>query len=161
MSAWKQTTFSPCRTYRYTLVRILDPLLTEASPPVVSIGLNPSLANEHRSDPTITRELAFARSLNACALLKANLYALVSPYPKDLLTHPDPVGPNNDDVLRAIPAGAIVVCSWGAHKMAKRRAEAVLELLRGRDLRCFGRTKDGFPRHPLYLPNPLTLEAFA
>ncbi|MCB9902553.1 MAG: DUF1643 domain-containing protein, partial [Planctomycetes bacterium] len=42
-------TFSPCRTYRYSLTRIWD----DAAPVCGFILLNPSTADETRNDPTI------------------------------------------------------------------------------------------------------------
>jgi len=53
-----------------------------------------------------------------------------------------------------------VVCAWGAvpsrHPAFSARAWEVRDRLvmvdGGRLLWCFGRTKDGWPKHPLFLP---------
>lgn len=125
--------------------------------------LNASTANGEEDDPTIRRCIGFARQWGCGALDAVNLYALVSPDPKVLLTHPDPVGPLNDWTIGRVvadPRCAIIVVAWGAFPAARKRERAVLELLRSsqqilcrQDLpvECLGHTKAGAPRHPLYL----------
>lgn len=49
---------------------------------------------------------------------------------------------------------SIIVAAWGVHGGLLGRAEAVVRMLhaRGQKLHCLGETKDGHPRHPLYVP---------
>jgi hypothetical protein len=67
--------------------------------------------------------------------------------------HPDPVGPDNDDYLWnfARECGD-VVCAWGSNAKPDRSAR-VASILKdaGARLWCLGTTKDGSPRHPLYV----------
>ncbi|MFM0671949.1 DUF1643 domain-containing protein [Paraburkholderia sediminicola] len=83
----------------------------------------------------------------------ANLYALRSTDPAALWSHPDPVGPDNDDYLWnfACECGD-VVCAWGPNARPERAAR-VASIMRdaGARLWCLGTTKDGSPRHPLYV----------
>lgn len=140
-------TFSPCRKYRYTLSRTWD----AESPPLVFIGLNPSTADETEDDPTIRRCIGFAKRDGFGGIIMLNLFAFRSTDPAGLKGVDDPVGPwNNDRISRACKDRA-VIAAWGVHGVLNRRDRDVRILLAGSDLRCLGRTKDGHPRHPLYL----------
>lgn len=74
----------------------------------------------------------------------------------------------NDRVLAALARRCeAVVCAWGAtplkHPALALRASEVRALLLGHLplLHCFGKTKDGWPKHPLYLPRATSLVPFA
>ena len=147
-------TFSGCRTWRYSLLREWDPTLPQA----VFIGLNPSTADETVDDPTIRRCIGFAKSWGCGSLEMLNLFAVRSPFPKYIQNVPDPVGPMNDAVIRAVcgddPIG-IIVAAWGVHGRYRDRDIEVMGLLDGVEaaafIECLGMTKAGDPRHPLYL----------
>ena len=63
------------------------------------------------------------------------------------------MGPGNDDwIERAAEEADRIVCAWGRHGRLHARDEAVLALLRGRRLHCFGTNADGTPRFPRALP---------
>lgn len=138
-------TFSPCRRYRYTLWRRWGD-----GPYANFVGLNPSTADETQDDPTIRRCIRFAREWGYGALCMTNLFAFRATDPKVMLAEPAPIGPQNDDWLRAsgIDAG-IVIAAWGAHGGHHNRDEAVLGMFA--NMHHLGLTKDGKPRHPLYL----------
>jgi hypothetical protein len=92
-------------------------------------------------------------ALDCNGLAVANLYALRSTDPAALWTHPDPIGPDNDDYLWnfARECGD-VVCAWGSNAKPERAARvASIMLDAGARLWCLGTTKDGSPRHPLYV----------
>lgn len=136
------------RTYRYELWRVWG-----AGRIVVIIGLNPSTADEEVDDPTITREIAFAKSWGFAGLCKVNLFAYRATQPADMRRAADPVGPLNDEVLRSL-SGNFVVAAWGVHGTHRRRDEAVRAMFP--QLHYLRLTKDGHPSHPLYLPGNLT-----
>ena len=137
--------FSPCRLYRYLLTR------TWGDGPIQTwMGLNPSDANEDTDDPTVTRLCVRARSDGYAGISLVNLYAWCSPNPKVMLRANDPVGPENDQIIQNVCRSG-VVCAWGANARPER-CQAVLALLHGIPLYHLGLTKDGHPKHPLYLP---------
>lgn len=140
--------FSPCRRYRYWLTRVWD----VASPLVCFLMLNPSLADEETDDPTLRRCMGFARAWGAGGVALVNLFAYRTPYPRELLAAPDPVGPENDYWVAECTAGRRVIAAWGsaAHRLGGRDRE-VLRTLSARTLECLGTTSDGSPRHPLRL----------
>lgn len=143
----KDAVISPCGTYRYRLTREWD----ESKPTVAFVMLNPSTADAEVDDPTIRRVIGFARSWGFGRVWVYNLFALRSTDPDHILRHPDPVGPENDAHLQAIPADIPVVAAWGMHHRGHLgRAFHVGRMLKGR-LECLGRTNGGHPRHPLYV----------
>lgn len=154
-------TFSPCRTYRYLLSRhwgfgAFSFGSDEPGPTLAWVMLNPSTADALEDDPTIRRCMGFAKAWGYAGITVVNLFAVRSTDPAVLHRHPDPVGPDNDDVLRLlVEEGGLTdfVAAWGAHPTVERRAAQVVGMLRvaGARFDCLGLTKDGHPRHPLYV----------
>lgn len=149
--------FSEDMVYRYRLSRIWnlrggDPLLA------CWILLNPSTADENVLDPTLKRCFGSTKRTGLDGMLIVNAFGLRSTDPRKLLDDPDPVGPLNDEFIeRALWESEFVVLGWGANEALRRtnRDLAVLELVRrsGKNAKCLGTTKDGSPRHPLYMPS--------
>lgn len=143
--------FSPDRVHRYSLIHRLDPLFG-GDRMMLWIGLNPSTADERQLDPTLTRIAGFCRREGMDGFYMGNLFGLRTPYPKEMMAAPDPVGPGNDAALLAAAAKCEkVVAAWGVTGDYQDRAAAVVSLLAGYDLWCLGTTKAGHPRHPLYV----------
>jgi hypothetical protein len=136
--------------YRYELTREWD-----EGRHALWIMLNPSTADASQDDPTIRRCISFSQRWGFGGLRVCNLFALRATDPKELLGCPDPVGPENDDyILKNAELASCVHLAWGTKGALKGRAEAVVQLLRatGRQyLLCLGTTKDGHPKHPLYI----------
>lgn len=142
----RQTIFSPCRQYRYALWR--EWLGGEGY--VMFVGLNPSTADETNDDPTIRRCIRFAKEWGFEGLCMANLFAYRATDPKDMMAAADPIGPQNDAWLRQLSDDAsCVVAAWGVGGKHLNRGLQVMEMIGAMD--CLGHTKDGFPRHPLYI----------
>lgn len=143
---------SQCGTYRYLLTRQADFTNPERST-ALFIMLNPSTADATIDDPTIRRCRGFARFWDCNGIAVANLYALRATNPKELWSHADPVGPQNDNHLQRLAREyGDIVCAWGSNAKPERVA-FVVSLLRENKARlfCLGTTKDGSPRHPLYV----------
>lgn len=145
----RSAVLSPCKAYRYRLERSWDRGATS----VAFLMLNPSTADASNDDPTIRRCIGFAKAWGFGGLIVGNLFALRSTDPKALYDHPDPVGPRNDEHLRAIAKDAeLIVCAWGAHGALRGRGVEVAGILDGANLAALSVTKDGHPGHPLYIP---------
>lgn len=113
--------------------------------------LNPSKANAEINDPTIGRVIGFATAWGFDTAYVTNLYAFRATRPADLWKARDPVGEDNDnEILINACLADQVICAWGANALLDRQLE-VLALLDGINLYHLGLTKEGFPRHPLYL----------
>ena len=140
--------FDPSRRYRYLLWRAWGDAWRFA----LFILLNPSTADQDTNDPTVERCERRARTLGFDGLLVANLFALRSAHPGILREAPAPIGPRNDAaILLAQQLAEQTICGWGAHGCHRDRNKAVCERLK-RPLYHLGFTRDGQPRHPLYLP---------
>lgn len=150
--------FSACGEYRYTLERAWGD--RDYRKHVVWIGLNPSTAGATGEDATSRRFLSFTKAFGGASYTTVNLFARVSTDPFGLLDDPlGSVGNGNNDWIASMAARAIlVIACWGApsdtrlRKLVAERAEDVLGVLKNRTLYCLGTTKEGAPRHPLYLP---------
>lgn len=149
--------FSDDRVFRYSLTReIADPDCgcldeDERGGTVTFVGLNPSVADETTDDPTIRRCIGFARAWGFDRLKMVNLYAYRATKPADLWLADDPVGPLNDHTLSLAFGGSDrIIAAWGAHARPDRLARFT-EVFGGWQLHALGLTKDGAPRHPLYL----------
>jgi hypothetical protein len=142
--------------YRYALGRRWETSL-DGPGAAVFVMLNPSTADAEQDDPTIRRCIGFAKALGCGGLHVVNLYAYRATKPADLWLAADPVGPDNDHILGETFRAAVtdmrpVIAAWGANARPDRVAD-VKRLARscGLTLRALGITKDGAPRHPLYL----------
>ena len=146
--------FSEDRRHRYTLERVIPGEATKQEETVLFVCLNPSTADEVRDDPTVRRCVGYAKRWGFSRLVVCNLFALRSTDPRALYRHPDPIGEDNDrHLLDETIRADRVVAAWGAHGGYKLRGATVLQMLleAKREIHLFGQTKDGHPRHPLYL----------
>lgn len=140
--------FSEDKNHRYLLTRQFQTGVGTT----LFIGLNPSTATEEVDDPTIRRCIGFSLKWGHQRLEMANAFALRSTDPKKLYKHPDPVGPENDRyILEAATRANIVVLAWGHHAGLRSRDNEILTLLKNVKVYCLGVTKDGYPKHPLYV----------
>jgi len=150
--------FSDCRVWRWSLWRQwCEPGLAAMKGMVAFVGLNPSTADEHVEDPTVRRCIRFSRGWGGCGLVMLNAYGLRSTDPAGLWSVADPVGDRNDAAISQwVRRCRMVVCAWGVH-CKPNRAQEVVDLIRaaGRQPMCLGVTKDGAPKHPLYLRSEL------
>ena len=142
----KGAIFSDDRKYRYALWRVWSGI----RPLLLLIGLNPSIANEFKDDPTITRGIVRADRTGFGGFLMANLYAYVSTIPKVLLGNGDFVGELTDYYLKQmITMSGRQLCGWGSFAPVSKRAPIVLDMIR--EPYCLGINADGQPKHPLYI----------
>lgn len=161
---------SPCGRYRYLLERewrgthdpkhwrwlgAKDGAGHELGEPqsVMFIMLNPSTADGNVDDPTIRRCVGFAKAWQYEAISVVNLFAYRATKPKDLFAAGDAIhGPRNQEVIEhAACRAGLIIAAWGAHGNYGEQDEVVRGWLHDRPIYALGVTKDGHPRHPLYL----------
>lgn len=150
---------SECGKYRYLLRRVWD----HAKPRALLIMLNPSTADARQDDATIRSCVRLLTGLGYGSLEVVNVFAWRATDPDELLQLADPVGPQNETIIEsAIVRSDAVVCAWGANIMAQRKADYVRSMVTRRRpaAYCFGKTKHGFPKHPLYIKSGTPLENF-
>lgn len=148
---------SPCGLYRFSLTRRWAPKgSTPMGDTVLWVMLNPSTADGLKDDPTIRRCVAFSRGWGFAALEVQNLYAWRATNPAELTRVHFPVEPPDmvgvDERLRtAARAAGLVIAAWGANAQPYRAERVRHVLAQEGEVRHLGLTKDGHPKHPLYL----------
>ena len=146
MNKYHTAQFSSDRKYRYALWRIWN----NEKPYVLFIGLNPSTADETEDDPTIRRCIQFAKDWEYGGICMVNLFAFRATDPKVIKNSIDPIGSENDMWLINLSQEAgFTIAAWGTNGSYQNRDKEVMELLP--HIWCLGTTKNGFPKHPLYL----------
>lgn len=155
-------TLSTDELFRYLLTRLWDDKL----PPLVVIGLNPSVADDKIDDRTIAKLTRLARRWNFGSLRMLNLFAYRATDPERMKAAlkdgkpVDPIGGDfNDRVILqecrgAIEQGGKVIAGWGNHGTHNDRSAHVVKMLRenGIPFHVFKLNDNGEPAHPLYLP---------
>jgi len=119
---------------------------------VVWVLLNPGTGDtDGRRRRTLDRCLSWSRRWGYASLTIVNLFAFRATDPKRLRVAEDPVGPENDETVRRVTAGATrVVVAWGNDGILLGRGGQVARMLR--EPLCLGVTRRGQPLHPLYVP---------
>lgn len=144
---------SNCGLYRYRLWRRWGD-----GHNLYFVMLNPSTADADADDPTIRRCIGFARKMFCGGIVVANLFGFRATRPEELRRQDYAFGPGNYDALREFMADALIenmaiICAWGSSTYAKNGSWRVTNLMKAEGCRgiCLGKTKDGSPRHPLYV----------
>lgn len=145
--------FSPCRRYRYLLKRIVDRKATKGI--CLWVMANPSIADEYKLDPTLTRCADYTERWGFAEMRVVNVRAWVetasAKVPAGLLA----IGPDNfQHVMDQALDATLVVCGWG-----KLGGDLGLEMLHAIKRVCVPHALklngDGSPQHPLYLAKAL------
>lgn len=123
----------------------------------VFVMLNPSTADGKDDDATIRKCVGFAKRWRYERLVVLNLFAYRATDPKVMmrLSHDiDPVGRDNAENFAELVTEnyGIIVCAWGAGGKHLGQDETMLGWIGDRPAYALGLTKDGSPRHPLYVP---------
>ena len=98
-----------------------------------------------------------------------NLFAVRETNPHDMMAACDPVGPDNLTYVHqaiayrnehpSLPEGP-VVCAWGMHGGYLGQDEIVMDGIASDRPYCLGATRQGFPRHPLYVRRDVVLRPY-
>ena len=142
--------FSDCNFYRYVLERTWNYNGLRC----LFVMLNPSTADEIKNDPTIERCERRARELGFGSLRVCNIFAYRSTDPKMMQSVVDPIGAENNNWISACCKWSdAIICAWGCHGSHLGRGEQVERMLRKSVEAAFhlGLTKEGHPKHPLYV----------
>jgi len=138
-------------TYRYLLWRVFD----ERLPVLIVMMLNPSKATHSEGDRTVDGLVRRARRMGYGTVVVMNCFAYRATEPSEMRKAVDPIGPENDEILRRILSQeGDLLCAWGVNathmerekdvKWAISTGKATPHYLR----LCAG----GAPEHPLYVP---------
>ena len=142
--------YSDCERYRYDLTRIWD----QSAGRVTFVMLNPSTATEVQNDPTVERCERRARTLGFGGFRVTNIFAWRDTDPKKMRLAKAPIGPENDAAIKDACAWSHkVIAAWGNHGAYLERGAEVAKVLHqsGRPILHLGLSKQGHPKHPLYI----------
>lgn len=116
---------------------------------VLYVGLNPSKAGKDADDMTVVKGQGFARRVfDAGGTLHGNAFPFITTQPDALVVGDRSELVLNDEWLLKMAARArVVVFAWGSFPANDWRFEEVTRLLREFNPICFGRTKEGYPKH--------------
>ncbi|PGK52430.1 hypothetical protein CN918_32105 [Priestia megaterium] len=149
--------FDDTRFYRYSLSRVWD----SSKEKVVFIMLNPSTADEQVEDNTLNKCIRYAQRFGYGSLEVVNLFAMITTKPEKLMTVTKEVaiGPQNAVYVdKALRSAAMTIAAWGANANIHKRHLDIPEMFSTYSLLRLGvSTRDGHPRHPLYLKYDIEL----
>lgn len=147
---------SDCGKFRYSLSRVWD----ASKPKVLFIMLNPSTADAENDDATIRRCKGYAESWGYGGFFVGNLFPFRSTEPKELLKCDNPIGDKNEEYLKTMAEHCcLIVCAWGNSPIVskiEKRFPDYKPLKHFYHLHYLELSKDGTPKHPLYLLKTLT-----
>jgi len=140
----KSAEFSKCGKFRYQLTRQWSD-----QPLAMCIGLNPSTANAENDDPTIRILIATLTSLKFGGFKMMNLYAIIESKSKNLMSHPDKLGLNDQWLEATAYSVQQIIFCWGSFKGIDHQVKHVEQMFPS--AYCFGKNKDGSPMHRMSL----------
>jgi hypothetical protein len=141
-------------THRYWLERDWEPLINPRR--LAWCMLNGSTATDEQDDPTVRRTMGFSERDGYCGEVVVNLWPLRGTDPRCLRTY-NPSARElelaDQVILDAAAFCHAIVVAWGAHGALRGRGAHVIELLKraGHEPLTLGLTKEGHPKHPLYV----------
>lgn len=164
----RSAVFGHGSTHRYLLERTW----AESRGTVGWVLLNPSVADDHRDDLTVTKCMRYADQWGYGGIAVANLCSYVATSPGDLFTcaMPNDMVRNAEHLARVVARCDLVVVGWGDNvdRLPPRRlagAELVERFVdlasrhgRRRGIVCLGHSQRGNPRHPSRLGYDQVLE---
>lgn len=143
------------QNYRYCLLRRWDTNV-QSDDTILWVMLNPSTADAMEDDATIAKITKFSKTWGYSALTVVNLFAWRSRDPTDLTRADDPVGPDNAKWIENwMTVSNMTIAAWGASFPTSMKVHVAKQALWLKDQGAYtmGLTKNGHPRHPLYLPD--------
>ncbi|MGJ7611096.1 MULTISPECIES: DUF1643 domain-containing protein [unclassified Variovorax] len=153
---------SPCGTYRWTLSRMWD-----ERPVLLVCMFNPSDADHEIDDPTITLVCQIASHNGFGGVVVVNAIPLRSSKPDDAVymvntwdtrrawEERDRLQENVGVILTEVQKAGAVLLAWGAlggrcsNWIYHVQEEISASLPAGSEIYCLGKTKAGYPKHPL------------
>lgn len=147
--------FSDDGKYRYALWRFWNIRAAKDgnARAVMFIMANPSTAGALRDDPTIRKCAKYAQGWGYDGMYVGNLFARIDTHlTPGLLTQEELIGEQTDEWLGIMcNSSAVCIAAWGfMGGNQPERAKTVRAMMP--ELYHLGISKNGLPRHPLYLP---------
>ncbi len=143
---------------------------TRGNNPLVCFGVNPSTARPEALDPTVRRVAGFARDNGFDSWVMLNIYPQIATDPMDMdLAHRESLKLKNERHIARVMADRpmTLLAAWGGLIETRPYLRPLLQdivagaKLAGSPWSSLGTlTKDGHPRHPLYVRAATELAPF-
>ncbi len=147
--------------YRYSLKREWDDYNLRKA---VFVLLNPSTAGDSVDDRTTMRCVSFAKKLGCGSVELVNIFAYRSRDWRNLrdLSLEEATGPENRFYLEnALHSGSEIIVGWGENcTIHHRDYQELSDWFRGYNSNCLGTTREGHPRHPLFVRSDTPIQPF-
>ncbi len=148
--------FSKDKSHRYLLYRSWD--LSRKT--CCFVMFNPSSAGATSDDPTLKRCLSFADYFGCGALIVVNLFSKISADPTKIdkafnVEREINSGINTYYRNKAIKHSDLVICAWGQQMGWPKEITEI-----DRPFHYLAQSKNGTPKHPLYLPKDSMLTLY-
>lgn len=155
----KHAIISDCKKYRFALHREWD----DSKPTAMFIMLNPSTADAEKDDPTIRRCMSFAKSWGYGGIIVCNLFPFRATNPKELLIRENistQISLNGSYIRQLQEHCRVVILAWGNELILdyifkQHYPFGKLNYLQIEKIHYLELSKNGTPKHPLYLPQTL------
>lgn len=148
----KSAILSKNRKHRYLLSRIWD--LDNEN--ILFIMLNPSSADEDIDDATTTKVISFSKKWGYGGLHICNLYTYRTSSPKKLFSvQKNKRGSNKSEIKKYAKKCSKIVYAWGNKEKVPPWLNQMVPNPSFIEL-----SKEGVPKHPLYLKSNLKLKSF-
>jgi hypothetical protein len=158
LSGYEPTFWDPdpsASTHRFALGHI--PASSAGGAPLVTIGMNPSYADDQIADRTVNRVIQASLDHRHAGWIMLNLYPERATQPKDLRPYDGGLSAANCAAIAAVLARhgvTEVLAAWGglAHPTIRRAKHDVLAHLAALGVGLFSLdppTRGGEPRHPM------------
>jgi hypothetical protein len=158
----RAASLSKCGSYRWTLTRVWG-----GKPPLVVVMFNPSTADHQVDDPTINLLIHIAAHNGYGGIVVVNGIPLRSAKPAEAIDmvntwaerqawdERDALQVNLAEIQKAVGRAGAVLLAWGAladscfHWFEMLMEDIENALPQGVPVYCLGKTKNGWPKHPL------------
>lgn len=153
----RDAVISECGLYRYSLTRD-DGAARQINwrKTLVFALNNPSIADHKIDDPTARRGWGYVLSWGYWRMIFVNTNPHRSTDPASAILPPEEILRENDGhLLWAAKQADLIICAWGTKARPELAVRAVKILSSVRPLHVLALSKDGIPKHPLYLKGDL------
>lgn len=138
---------------RYILTRTVD---SDNSSKILFIGLNPSTATYNTNDHTTTKLIEFTKRWDYGKYTLVNLFPYRATDHRELVNYTNNRSMINRDIIRKhLGRTHLTIPMWGSiSKIPKHlhgEVPAIEQMIKSYNPQCFGKNKDGSPKHPLML----------
>lgn len=154
----RSAVISPCGKYRYSLTREEEHPLFESKGTVLFGLNNPSKADAEVDDQTVKKGWSYVWAWGYHRMIYVNTNPFRATDPKQAtrnIPSPEIMTENDTHIRFAVAEADLVICAWGTKALPCMADRMLGVLWAQKPLYVLELSKDGIPKHPLYLKGDL------